>query len=388
MAVLTGAAGTGKSLVIKHLKRRGATVCATTGKAAINVAGCTIDKLFSIDRQKWMVRSMDRLAQNMAGCSNVIVIDEASMVGMRMADLVAEAAQRFDKKLIFVGDWGQAKPVKDEWPTRSRAFAAATFVKMNQCHRQADGEYLHALNRVRVGQFTPADAVLFSSRTSHMPPPRDFPGICIYATNKAVDAYNNACLEEHCKASGAEAVWVEATLRDERDPYIKETYPLDQGAHDRAIDDSSLAHMTNFAVGCKVVVTRNIEDCAVVNGDIGFVTSIDPGHIGLRVTRAGVDMPIDIPRCAVDIYSASGRVEYVVEGFPLRLGYGVTIHKSQGMTVDSAWVDFASICHHPTGSRHGLAYVALSRTRTLEGLQISGWDDDAIEIDEEIRPWL
>jgi ATP-dependent exoDNAse (exonuclease V) alpha subunit len=388
-SIITGPAGTGKSLIIKHLKTRGVSVCATTGKAALNVGGATVDAVFSYNRTKNETRSRSRLERNMAVTSNFILIDEASMVGLNMANYIADIAEEFDKRIILVGDWGQAMPVKDEWPVSSRLFADVPIVKLLECHRQADGPYLSALNRIRNGSISADDIELFRSRTNPTPPSRDFPGICVYATNKIVDDYNYNCIDDHCRTTGVVPVTFVTKFQDCRNDYMKNTYPLDQRRIDTLIEDCGFAHNEWLAVGCKVVITRNAPDSSFVNGDVGTIFEMrrDERVVVVDIVRDDVVTRVNVPELELDSDNV-GEVQFRFIGFPLRLGYGVTVHKCQGMTVNQCWVDFASICHHPRGSRHGLAYVALSRTRTLDGLQISGWNSDALEVDEEILPWL
>lgn len=390
VSVLTGAAGTGKSTIIKYLRdEHRVMVCATTGKAAMNINGCTVDSLFHFSRDTWRFRSMEGLDKRMAACPKTILIDESSMIGMQMAALIAEAAETYKKQIILVGDWGQARPVKDTWPTRSRLFAPAQLIKLQQCHRQKDGEYLNALNRARIGALTPADSALFASRTQHEPPDRDFPGFCMFATNKTTDAYNAKCLQEHCVANNVRSVRFDTKFEDLRSEYLKAQYDLDDRRIAKLIEDCPFAHNEDFAVGCKVVVTQNM-DGVLFNGDVGRIVELDAltRTVLLDVKRQGYEFSIRVFEQEIESIDALGNPTARFKGFPLRLGYGVTIHKAQGMTVDRAWVDMASICYFPAGTRHGLAYVALSRTRTLDGLTLSGWNDEAIEVDDEIRPWL
>ena len=77
-----------------------------------------------------------------------------------------------------------------------------------------------------------------------------------------------------------------------------------------------------------------------------------------------------------------------VQGFPVMLGWACTIQKLQGMTLHELVVDMQSIMHHPLDSRHGLAYVAFSRVRTLEGLHLTSWNDAAIYCDPRLKHLL
>jgi len=311
------------------------------------------------------------------------------MIGMQMASLVNDAATMFNKRIILVGDWGQARPVKDSWPMRSALFGNAQLVKLMKCHRQSEGPYLASLNRVRVGAITAEDDALFSSRVTPTMPNRDFPGFCMFATNKATDDYNARCLREHCADNAVDHLTFSTQFEDCRDQYLRDNYPLEEKRIEKIIDDGPFAHNEDFAVGCKVVITKNIDN-VVFNGDVGRIVEFDTigKTVLVEVHRKGYAFTIRLFEGEMETVDAAGNTTSMLRGYPIRLGYGVTIHKSQGMTVDKAWVDMASICYHPAGGRHGLAYVALSRTRTLEGLMLSGWQRDAIEVDDEVRQWL
>ena len=394
VVVLTGAAGTGKSTVIRYLKEiHGVAVCATTGKAAMNIGGCTIDAMFSLNRDKWCIRNPRWLEVIMKRTPRHILIEEASMTGRDMANLVFKMAQSYLKTLILVGDWGQAKPVLDSWPFGTEMFTNPERIKLLECHRQSQGEYLDALNRVRLGRTTEEDADLFRSRGQPFPPDKHFDGLCIFGTKARVAAYNEQCLAEHTRETGGTAYRFLANFEDKRAQFRKDKHQFSEADIAKFIDSSPMAHMEFFADGCKVVFTANdpvANGARFVNGDIGVLLALDPvaktAHI--EVHRPTGNHEVILAETARELLGPLGDAEYSVRGYPIALGYGVTCHRAQGMTVDRAWVDIDSFTHFPEGGRHGLGYVALSRTRTLEGLKISGWNDEAFEVDEIARPWL
>ena len=78
-----------------------------------------------------------------------------------------------------------------------------------------------------------------------------------------------------------------------------------------------------------------------------------------------------------------GKPNFTVTGLPLILGWAITIHKAQGLTLDKAYLDMQTITYMKGESKHGLAYVAL--TRTLEGLKIENWRDDAVYCSPHVR---
>lgn len=404
---LTGPAGSGKSTIIKEVRDRGnITVCATTGKAAMNIDGVTVDKLFGIAREGWKLFSPGYTDWSMNKIPPTILIDEASMIGEKMGNLIFDVAKSYKKRIVLVGDWGQAAPVKDEWAFGSRLFKDAKVVKLTECHRQSAGSYLDALNKVRIGCIDASVNSVFSSIVTPEMPDKTFPGICMFATNKRADSYNEICFREHLADTGHWGIRFTASVADLRSDDKQSKKPLQARDIDKAIDDSPFLHEGSLAIGAKVVCTRNDnDDNQFQNGTMGVVLDIlfadgrwvsdvekdfdDAEGIVSKVFVETFDgRRIEMSRMEIITTDAVGNAYLRLEGFPIRLGFSVTIHRSQGMTVDKAWADLDSLSHFPNGSRHGLAYVALSRTRTLDGLQLGSWDPAVIECDAVAKPWL
>jgi ATP-dependent DNA helicase PIF1 len=435
VTVLTGQAGSGKSAVIRWLMANClATVCATTGRAAINVGGITVDSLFCFSRDGWQVFNSHVLERNMKAAHKIIVIDEASMVGNKMGELLITLAERYEKHLVLVGDWAQASPVKEGWAHESRLFDDSRFIRLEECHRQSDGVFLDVLNKVRVGEVDLQVQDVLSSRA--MKAPEETGWIRMYATNKMAEDFNRLMLQKHCSITKDIQFSVKAKFIDER-PKSSRTEPRTQSFIAKVLDDSPYAHNTVFALGAQVLITANEqgETRTYVNGDVGTISNVylsvdvkaaeeadtfgDPiiwkpsatlaslddteafRHSMLMtsetkdgrpiVTVDGINVCLDRTGTVVNVRAHSsmykngvGDAVHSVVGLPIRLGYAITIHKAQGMTVDKAWLDMGSIKNMPEGSRHGLAYVGLSRVRTLEGLGIGSWDPSVIECSPDV----
>lgn len=412
--VLIGKAGTGKSTVIRALESRVQIVkTATTGRAAMNIGGITLDRLFSYDRLYDKTRSERRLAENMETCPDIIVIDEASMIGLKMMNYVFRIAIRFGKRVILVGDWAQAGSVKDDWPVGSQLLQSAVVVKLTMVHRQAEGPYLAALDCLRGGEVTDLVREVFAPCMVPVPP-QDDRYIRLFATNRTTDNYNAARLNTG-ELSTRNSVGFHATLTDLRKSGEQHRYPMEPETIERLLDDSPFATTERFKAGARVVITMNertADDAAIpsyVNGDTGvlehFVDAAGGSFTDPGVTNFFVPVPVRIPRGAVvrldrtgetvaipnqvfQAYEVNGNPIYDITGMPLRLGWAITICRSQGMTVDYAFVDIGSILAMIGESKHGLAYVAMSRTRTLAGLQLYGWDDAAVFCAPTIKPYI
>lgn len=424
LGILTGQAGAGKSTVANYMmKTYGVGSCATTGKAAVgNGSHRTVDSLFGINRSKWTI-DLEVAEKNLESLPcKVVNVDEGSMSGHRMTDLLLEAAVVFDKKIVLTGDWAQAKPVKDDWITKCKGFAAAKVVKLTECHRQSDTEFVQALNCVREGDGE-TSRKLFESRILVEPPKA--PGwVRMFATNREADRFNISACNEHCSKNDLEPFNLMAGWTDKRPDFLQRQYPLDYKEVLRKVDEFRLSNREMLTVGAQVILTANApydeqsRTREYVNGDVGIVIDVervkrysaDPdlavaseatyslwsedkfdldelrsSEIGALYIRLDRGPTIRISRCFQDVHDLKGRVKYKVHGFPVKLGYAFTIHKAQGMTVDKAWVDINSIRRMPEDSRHGLAYVGVSRSRTLSGLYVSSWDPSLVVCDEEIR---
>jgi ATP-dependent DNA helicase PIF1 len=394
--ILTGRAGAGKSEVIRQAYKRShgnLSLTATTGRAAMIIGGTTVDRQFCFSRDTWKRYDSSYAERTRQEARPRIVIDEASMIGANMARVLFEIAHDYKKKLILVGDWAQAMPVKDDWAFKTELLAGAEVYKLTQSHRQQDKLYLDALEDIRNGLLTEHAMKVFSSRVQYGEIVDT--SVRLYATNAKADDYNERRIAELFDDLGGDVVFPQSSVIDMRAPQTKTERPLTQLEVDRFIDDSKLCHNECIMPGCRVMMTWNDYDGQYVNGDTGTLMYLEktfeldrarinpgdragtlPGRIEDKdISTLGVLLDRDaklvrVSRKGVDAKGPGGKPVAQVVGFPLRRGYAMTIHKSQGSTLDKALVDVQSIMAMPEDSRHGLAYVALSRTKTLEGLKL------------------
>ena len=399
---LTGEAGTGKSVLIRAVaEAMEVAITATTGLAALNVGGTTVDRLFNINRDEWVIRNRRKLANNMMACPDDIVIDEISMAGHCMLNLLRDCAEEFGKRLIMVGDLAQAAPVKDIWGVNSTLFLGAEKIKLREVHRQKDPVFINALRSIRRGE-PDEEASKVMLGCVGKPDERH---TMLFATNKDVDKHNDRMLAK--LVSPGPDVLLRASFKDHRDEDLKELHPAPEGQIRSFMDDSRLANGEVVRIGARVMMTKNGRDeVSYVNGDCGEIVDIidDNGfsvrdsllykipsdkihHLLIKLDRW--DEPIEVERAMVASLDAEEAPVFSAFGFPVRLGWAVTTHKCQGMSLDNVFIDIDTISKMKTKeSTHGLAYVAVSRARTREGLRIARWAPELVYCDPAVKPFL
>jgi hypothetical protein len=127
-------------------------------------------------------------------------------------------------------------------------------------------------------------------------------------------------------------------------------------------------------VGAKVMFVKNNFDEGYVNGTLGTVEHC--GYEEIRVKTLN-DQRINVERASW-VIEEDGKIKAEINQYPLRLAWAITVHKSQGMSLDAAQIDLSH------SFEKGMGYVALSRVRSLSGLFLKGFNEKALEVDEEV----
>jgi ATP-dependent DNA helicase PIF1 len=381
---LTGKAGTGKSTLIRQFMAetdRSVVVVAPTGIAALNVDGYTIHRLFGFRATTTLQDVTDgnyrpgRFTKTL-GSLQTLIVDEASMVRADIFDMMAAALQRFGPspgerfggvQMVLVGDLYQLPPVltgheehyfssvyETPYFFSARSFARDDFpvVSLTTVFRQLGDDRMTAiLNEIREGVLLGHALEQLNSRadTDFVPPDDEF-WLTLAPTNRLVTARNRQQLE---RLPG-----------DEMAHHAKEHGDL--SLFDKPADD-----VLRFKVGAQIMMLNNDQNGRWVNGSIGRV-------VGVGYDRYGAVVEVEFPDGssaevtpfeweATQPVLESGTLRREVVGsyvqLPFTLAWAITIHKSQGQTLDRAVVDL-------TGGMFstGQLYVALSRCRSLAGL--------------------
>ena len=441
---ITGAAGTGKTYEVQRRRAadpEGVVVAATTGIAAVNLGPqvTTIHSLLKFFDHNSLVdaytdgrlqRKIRKLAD--AGMRELIV-DEISMFCAPAMDILyaacneVEANDGFNLKLTPVGDFCQLPPIADaDTPaTGNYAFEADCWVpnfsqhttRLTQIFRQEDTDFVHALQAARRGAgqevlvYLQRVGVRFEQSLSNT-----FDGTTLCATNHEVDVYNRRRLYLVPPEGG------------DRVPHIESTRWAIPGPDGRQPSEwKQIPEMFPFKLGAYVMILSN--DTAQfnwANGDCGTLVDATPNQFVVRLKRNGRDVVIgkvtrtlttrqkpaginDADMIVVggmseydDIVRANGepprqvvklsepRPTWItgwIRYLPVRLAYATTVHKSQGLSLDSIQLDLSSgFLANPA-----MMYVALSRCRTSAGLVLVGSPDQVVaktKVDPRVVEWL
>ena len=371
---LTGAAGAGKTWLlntyINHLRRHGVgvAVTASTGIAATHLSGRTIhswsgigvrDVLTDGDLEK-LLRNK-RLRRNYAR-TKVLIIDEISMLHPhqmdmveRLARLMLEVSQPFGGlQVVLCGDFFQLPPVSRNGSDTAKKFAyessawesgAFRVCYLHEQHRQGDDPLLAILNEIRAGTAGEQTKIPLRTRYKREPAGGTRP-TRLYARNINVDTINDRQLGQ---LEGREKSF---RMESRRFPALVE------GMKKSCLAPEDL----RLKKGAEVMFVKNAVDGSYVNGTRGMVTGFD-GDEGWPIVRTFDDDLITASPADWQL-EENGVVHATISQVPLRLAWAITIHKSQGMTLDAAEIDLGD------AFEPGMGYVALSRVRRLDGLKL------------------
>jgi len=360
---ITGSAGTGKSFLLNQLREKyDLTVTASTGAAAVNVSGTTIHSFSGVgigDKPaQALYYQMRQGKRDAIQTCKMLAIDEISMLSAEMLDLIDAVFKLVRKseepfggiQVIVIGDFLQLPPVSKDGNCRfafeSLAWEQAQFkvILLDKIYRQTDASFLDVLNNIRVG-----NPVEISSNTT---PGNDT--IRLYSVNSLADSYN---LQK---------------LRELKTPnFFYAAYDSGDAKGIALIDKHSLAPKELYLrVGARVMLLINKFDFGLVNGSMGTVVNLTPGEATVRFDDGGtISLGAEVAsRVVVNKEEIARRTQ-----IPLRLAWAISIHKSQGMTLDKVFIDCQGIFES------GQVYVALSRVRKKEGLTLVNFRPEMVK---------
>lgn len=387
---LTGQPGCGKTYTVnkfvEEMKKRSIypAITASTGIAATHIGGVTIhswaglgDLLYDVELGKKITDSQIREIANRRWILwkirkiKVLIIDEVSMLSGTLLDLVdricKEAKGRDEPfggiQIILVGDMFQLPPVTKngrevDFVYKSQVWKDANLKVCNitERHRQEDDEYFEVLTAMRMGQLETKHLDLLKQRTKIH---RDEAVTKLFTHNGDVDHLNFIELGK-----------IEGPSKE---------YKMTEGGNPnlvKILKKSCLSpEFLELKPGALVMFTRNNPDEGFVNGTLGKVTSFNEFGDPIITLKEGGQIAPTYMEWSIKV---DGEVEAWITQMPLRLAWAITVHKSQGMSLDSAIIDLSS------SFEYGQGYVALSRVKSLSGLFLDGLNDRALQMHPEI----
>lgn len=381
---LTGSGGVGKSWVIDQVNEEGTLLCAPSGIAALNIGGITCHRAFGLplglpteeDFYKIPKYLWDLFSGNAV---KRIIIDEVGMLRTDSFVLISRRLQRIKGndlpfggiQVVVVGDFYQLEPIlkaseREFFEFKSKfCFGSALWdfdmIELTEVKRQSNKRQVLMLNSIRKKDKHYKKALEYIQKECK---PYDSSGdnegilhLCCY--NKDADEINKR--------------YYNRIQGEERE--FRATFPPNWGK-ERPVDE-----ILKLKVGTRVLIAQNDpEGGAYVNGDRGRVTGfvdLPDGDVGVEVEKDSGEVCIVVKgewekysyKKEKNVFDPDAKerlvksVDAKYRQFPLKYGWAVSIHKSQGMTLDDVAIDVGSGCFS-----HGQAYVALSRIKDLRNL--------------------
>lgn len=397
---LTGEPGSGKTYTVNryidYLRRHNirTAVTASTGIAATHIGGMTVHSWSGIGIKTFLssadlsdINRNKRVVGHVLS-ADVLIIDEISMLSSNTLAMVEVVCRKIREpslpfgglQVILVGDFFQLPPVtvREEMERDFQdalafsysnkaefAFASSVWKTLNpsvcylsEQYRQEDGNFFKILSAIRRGTIAPPHLAFLKTRD--LPAEKD--GITkMFPHNIDVDNINNLELD---KLPG-ELKTFEMVSRGKKPLVVQ----LKKGCLSPEI--------LGLKENARVIFTKNDSEHRFVNGTLGVVEKFQKeSDLPIVKTNSGDTITAKPVEWRIE---DGGRALASISQIPLRLAWAITVHKSQGMSLDAAQMDLSN------SFEYGQGYVALSRVRSSAGLFLNGFNSRALEIHPDIK---
>lgn len=395
---ITGQGGTGKTKTITEIinalisASKRVIITAVTGIAAVAIGGTTIHAASGIGKGDKDVESIKRTLQHNAKkkdqwkTADTLIIDEISMLSAELFDKLdkviaylrnRESEQFGGIQLILCGDFFQLQPISGKCCFKAKSWKSLNLkpLILEKIFRQEDTTFSSMLSRIRNGTFTRSDEIFLKSREQvTLNLQKGIEPTRLFSTNNAVNVIN---LERLSNIKGMTRSY-DAIKKISGHGSRQYAGSMDKfSEHLRAEEKLSLK------IDAQVVLICNFDiQSGLSNGSRGVVKSF------VEATKGGEFYPEVLFNNGVSRIITPHRweLENKEQGWngsltqvPLKLGWAMTIHSSQGLSLDAVVVDLSDTFGL------GSAYVALSRVRTSDGLSLLSFDPRCIKVDDEVK---
>lgn len=400
---LTGPPGVGKSFTLRNIIQyldeiqNNYGLTAMTGCAAILIKGQTLHSFLGIGLgnekvEKIYEKLKDKKKFNELKNLDTLIIDEISMMNDKFFEKISKLLSKIKNnnkpfgniRLILIGDFYQLPPTDGEYCFKSKLWNMVnmTTVELNEPMRQKDDiVFQKLLNNIRKGKITKANynelKKLNDTDFSTIIPTKIY---CLKTdVNRINTYYFNKLLMENNKLKSEEV-----------NNYIEnntiECYPNNENITDSTdsskvfkygiVTNEKYVNKNDYEVslikGAEVMITRNINiENELVNGKKGKIVHLTSNYVIIKD-----DYNI---KHKIDYYKDENAYNKYVKFMPLTLAYAITVHKSQGSTLDYIEIDGSNNNFAP-----GQFYTALSRAKTLKNIRLKNLDKDALIINKDV----
>ncbi len=382
---LTGPAGAGKTYILQQFIKlarhdgKSISVTATTGLAAMHLGGTTIHSWSGIGVQDELPPHFDehiaKGRRDIIEKTDVLIIDEVSMLHDFRLDMVDDVCRSVRRKpdipfggiqVIMSGDFFQLPPI-NRGDSRAGGFVVTSnawddmqpvICYLEEQHRQNDNALLEILTAFREGDVRRHHAETLLERVDAQP--EDTSNLTeLHTVNIDVDTINNRKLQQ---LEGDELSYSQTTTGSEN--YVEN------------LQRSVLApNVLNLRVGALVMAVKNSSERKYVNGSIGTVIEFEKGS-EYPVVEFQSGKTVTMAPDTWELRDGDKKRASITQ-IPLRLAWAITVHKSQGMTLDAARIDLRK------AFVPGMGYVALSRVKNLDNLYLHGINQMALRVSQD-----
>lgn len=408
---ISGPAGSGKTTIIKKFidildaqfeGNFSVAITASTGLAAKLIDGRTVHSWSGLGVYDGIFNPRKKddpnfpkgfwRAKNHIKYTDVLIIDEISMLSAYYLDNINTVCQFFRRnkkpfggiQVVFLGDFLQLPPVPPKFPKEDINYGYAitsdawknanvNYCYMDKTHRASDKYLKYLLRSIETDQVNNNSRRIIDVCRNHKKD-EEKNYTTLFTTNNDVDKYNQKMLDAN--------------------PNRLKTFKLikEFGSAknlEKLISQRGIAEGISLKKDAVVIITANVHDpdgdMVVANGSVGKIVSFDENYISVKLNSGETEL-IGRQRYELtekrEMVNSKGEIAYMddaiaqIQQFPIKLGYAITVHKSQGQTFDGVEVDLSK-CFTP-----GLGYVALSRIRDAKNLIVKDFNDKAFDIDE------